>query len=84
VDTAVNAGVKKAVQLLQRAVGVKDDGIFGPVTKQAVLQADYGGLYRRLIAERIRFRGRIITIDPTQAKFAAGWANRDAEFVESA
>lgn len=81
-DTAVNFGVKGAVKLLQRAVGVKDDGVFGPVTKQAVVQADYAGIYRNLCAERIRFRGRIITSDPSQAKFAAGWANRDADFIE--
>ncbi len=82
VDTAVNFGVTGAVRLLQRAIGVKDDGVFGPLTKQAILQADFNGLYRRLCAERIRSRGHTITRDPSQAKFAFGWANRDAEFIE--
>ncbi len=83
-DTAVNFGVRGAVVLLQRAVGVKADGIFGPITKQACVQADFKGLYRNLCAERIRSRGHTITKDPTQAKFAWGWANRDAEFIERA
>lgn len=81
-DMAVNHGVTMATKLLQRAVGIRDDGVFGPVTKQAVAQADFNGLYRRLCAERVRFRGRIISGDPSQAIFAAGWANRDAIFIE--
>lgn len=103
VDTAVNHGVRGATMLLQRAVGVKDDGVFGPVTRQAVLSADFNGLYRNLIAERVRHRGAVVTTDykklladfpgltltqladrvrRLQAKFAHGWANRDADFIE--
>lgn len=97
-DMAVNHGPKKATQLLQRALGVKDDGIFGPITKQAAAQADFSGFYRGLVAERVRFYGRIIGDDyirlvkegvlkpehKCQAKFAAGWASRVAYFVEQA
>lgn len=35
-DAAVNSGVGRAIRLLQRAVGVDDDGAFGPATKAAV------------------------------------------------
>ena len=35
-DCAVNCGVAAAKKLLQRAVGVKDDGIIGPKTKIAI------------------------------------------------
>ena len=35
-DAAVNSGVSRAIRLLQRAVGVDDDGAFGGHTKAAV------------------------------------------------
>ena len=38
-DTAVNMGVGRAVRFLQHAVGERDDGEFGPLTREAVLAA---------------------------------------------
>lgn len=38
-------------------------------------------VYKYILQRRIRFYGRIITNNPSQAKYAAGWANRIAEFV---
>lgn len=84
VDMAVNHGMTGANKMLQRALGVADDGIIGPATKHAFdLQAGLNdhGLYYRTIAERIRFYGRLITNDRRQARFAAGWMNRVAEFL---
>ncbi|HEY7901322.1 MAG TPA: hypothetical protein VIC25_09070, partial [Caulobacteraceae bacterium] len=34
-DAAVNSGVAAGIRLLQTAVGVPSDGLFGPVTKAA-------------------------------------------------
>ena len=84
VDMSVNHGLKAAVKMLQRAVGTEDDGVLGPKTKDAVQAANYGQLYLRLCAERVRFYGRLITKNPSQSVFAAGWANRAAEFIEEA
>ena len=39
-DAAVNSGVGAAIKLLQTAVGVTDDGHFGPVTLAAVKAKD--------------------------------------------
>src|SRR6185312_2047049 len=39
-DMAVNGGPHRAAVLLQRAVGVTDDGRISPVTRQAVAAAD--------------------------------------------
>ena len=58
------------------------DGILGPVSLEAINRLDSDVLYRQLVAARCRFYGQIITRDPTQAVFAAGWANRIAEFIE--
>ena len=84
VDMSVNHGLKNAVKMLQRSVGVEDDGVFGEKSKAAVQAANYGQLYLRLCAERGRFYGRIITKDPSQSVFAKGWMNRLGEFIEQA
>jgi lysozyme family protein len=39
-DTAVNMGVDRAVKLFQRLAGVKEDGVFGPVTMAAAGRVD--------------------------------------------
>jgi lysozyme family protein len=82
IDCAVNHGVKPAVKLLQEAARVFTDGILGPNTLAAVNRMTAAVLYRRLCAARVRLYGQIITKNPTQAVFAAGWANRIADFIQ--
>lgn len=84
VDCAVNHGVLRAVKMLQHAAHVFTDGILGPNTIAAVNRMTPTALYRRLCAARVRLYGEIITKNPSQAVFAAGWANRAAEFIEGA
>lgn len=81
-DISVNSGPEAAVKMFQRALGVPPDGIFGAVTLSALLAADNRQLYYRLAAQRLRFLGQIITRNPSQAVFAAGWLNRVASFLE--
>jgi len=83
VDCAVNHGPRNAVKMLQEAAHVFADGVLGPKTEYAVNRMDASALYRRLCAERAKFYGRLITKDPSQAVFAAGWMNRLAEFISS-
>lgn len=82
VDSAVHHGIVGATKLLQRALGVPDDGVFGIVTEKASSVAAEEA-YRAMCAERVRLFGRIITGNPSQAVFAAGWMNRIAEFIEA-
>jgi len=93
VDMGVNHGVINAVKMIQRAVGVTDDGVFGPQSLAAVNSMNPAKGYRRIVGQRARFFGRIISRDPElarareagfdlQAEFASGWLNRIAEFVE--
>lgn len=84
VDCAVHHGPDRAARWLQQAAGVAVDGVVGPVTLAAVNGADGAHLYRQVLAERCRFYGRLITRDPSQAAFAAGWAARLAEFIQAA
>lgn len=84
VDMAVNHGPRNAVKLLQRALGVSDDGMVGEKTVAALGAMDAPSAYRKACAARVRFYGRIITNDPKQAVFAADWMDRVADFVELA
>ena len=84
VDAGVHSGPKRAVEWLQTALGVSADGVLGPRTRAALMSADPVVLYRRVLAARLRFLGRLITQDRRQAAFAAGWMNRLAEWVEGA
>jgi len=81
-DCLVHHGQGNAIKFLQEAVKVKVDGFLGPKTRAALAAAEPGDLYRGVLAARIRKFGRIITNDPTQSKFAAGWNDRAADFVE--
>ena len=82
-DAAVQFGARRAIQMLQRALGVEDDGIIGAVTREAMKNAGERAGLARFAAERVRAYGRTITDNPKLARFAAGWAKRAAEFVEA-
>jgi len=83
VDCGVNHGVSRAAKFLQRAAAVYVDGACGPKTLEQVNKSNAELLFRKVLAERIQFYGRLITRDPSQAVFAAGWMNRVAEFIEA-
>lgn len=79
IDFAVNSGHPAAIESLQRALGVRVDGILGPETRTAIDACDRYLTAGKLLAARLQFRGRIITTNPEKhAKQAKGWANRDA------
>jgi lysozyme family protein len=87
VDTAVNNGRGRAALWLQRAAGVMEDGIIGPVTLARVNGLfgrwvnDHPVVYYKLCAVRMKAYGALISQQHSQATFAAGWMNRLAEFV---
>ena len=70
-DMAVNAGPHRAVVLLQRALGVTDDGRIGPATREAVVNADPA----KLIANYTQAK-RAFYISLHQPRFTKGWLNR--------
>lgn len=71
-DFAVNSGPSRAVQHLQRIVGVKDDGHMGPKTLTAVMACDPEDLINRLCDSRLRFMRGL----KTWASFGKGWQAR--------
>ena len=74
-DAAVNHGVRPAVRMMQRALGVADDGVVGPVTIAAAQSvADVSGLLMRFHGHRLRLLADL----PTWPAFGRGWARRVA------
>lgn len=74
-DFAVNSGVQTAIRHLQRAVGVADDGHWGPVSQAAAKALETQDIVLRLNAERLEFMTRLNNW-PFHGK---GWARRIAQ-----
>lgn len=73
-DFAVNSGIETAVRAMQRALGVADDGHFGPMTVSAAHLMSESDQIMRLCAERLDFMRKL----KTWPQFGAGWAGRIA------
>lgn len=73
-DAAVNSGHVQAIKWLQRAAGVKDDGIVGPMTIKAAASVSPA----KYSATRLRF----MTDLKTWPTFGRGWARRIADNLE--
>lgn len=74
VALGINAGIPRAVKVLQQAAGVKEDGHLGPSTLNALrgvsnekIRAAVDGYYQRLVARR-----------PELGVFLKGWLKRSA------
>lgn len=70
-DMAINAGPHRAAILLQRALGVTDDGRIGPITRQAVANADPRALISTYTDKKRQFY-----LSLHQPRFTKGWLNR--------
>lgn len=71
-DGAVQHGVGPAVRLLQRALGVRADGIVGPETLRAAAMVPWGDVLVRYLALRERLYAGL----PHAAVYGLGWARR--------
>lgn len=54
-DAAINHGMFAATKMLQRVAKVKDDGVIGPVTINAVNNLDHNDVVMVFIAERLEY-----------------------------
>jgi len=77
-DFAVNAGVGRATRLLQRTVGVPEDGAFGPATLRALEAATPDAFVAGYSRGREGFYERLAARRPPLRKFLRGWLKRVA------
>lgn len=89
IDTGVLEGRETAIKMLQKSLGVKADGVFGPIT-QAALQSyeDTSFLKKTLIITRMHHLiGCVLadfsieTIKTTNLDNIHGWWNRVAAYI---
>lgn len=79
-DGAVNSGIGQAIRWLQRAVGVADDGVVGPLTLASInRENDTSAIRARYSGHRLDFMTRLSTWDV----FGKGWARRIAANLQS-
>tara|TARA_R110002020_G_scaffold36451_7_gene109617 strand:+ start:79 stop:831 length:753 start_codon:yes stop_codon:yes gene_type:complete len=71
-DFAVNAGPSRAIRTLQAELGVRVDGLVGPLTLAAVSKRGASGLIGALCDRRLSFLRRLSTF----AHFGRGWSTR--------
>lgn len=74
-DFAVNSGIETAVRKLQAAVGVADDGVWGPHTQAAAAAMSESDTIMRFVAERLDYWRKL----KKWADFGRGWAGRAAQ-----
>ena len=75
-DLAVNLGGGTAVKLLQRAVGVQDDGVLGPKTAAAVNSRPGPLVLEQLRTEAAQRYRNIVLAHPEWQEDLAGWLVR--------
>lgn len=75
-DAAIQHGGRKAIELLQRALMITDDGILGPNTMARAKAANGDQLAAGIIRERYDYYAAIVKHDPSQQRFQHGWENR--------
>lgn len=75
-DMGVNFGLRTAIALVQRIVGVNADGQLGPLTERAINAYDPQALMRELqLASLVRY-ARICRANLSQTAFLEGWVRR--------
>lgn len=79
-DFGVNAGVRRAIRMLQELLNVKVDGSIGPMTLAAANACDPTDMINRFAERRLGYYQSL----PTFATFGRGWTARVASVREEA
>lgn len=85
-DIGVNCGPRTGVKMLQQALnrlgaGVKEDGIVGPMTRDACNAYDLARINNELVDVRIKFYEQLASRRPKDRKFLSGWKKRAKSFL---
>lgn len=79
-DFAVNAGMQTAIRKLQSAIGVADDGHWGPRSAATLAAMYVPDVLMRFAAERLMFYSSL----SSWASFGKGWTRRVAQDLKYA
>ena len=79
-DFAINAGSNASRKMVQIAVGVNNDGIFGPATLKAIQNADAKDVLGRFTSAKIKFYQSLSNFDV----YGKGWLKRCADVQQIA
>lgn len=74
-DSAVNSGISQSLRFAQRALGVADDGYYGPHTLEAFRKTSETDFIMLFNAERLDFMRKL----KRWSRFGSGWAGRIAQ-----
>lgn len=74
-DHGVNAGTRTAVKLLQKVLGIEDDGSLGPTTTR-IANRYIGDLVEKYKTARQNYYLLLIDKNPKLEVFKKGWLNR--------
>ena len=79
-DFAINAGSSASRKMVQIAVGVNNDGVFGPATLKAIQNADAKDVLARFTAAKIKFYQSLSNFNV----YGKGWLKRCADVQQIA
>ncbi len=80
-DFGVTSGTLQPMKALQRALGLEDDGRYGPKTNSALLAYPWRLTNNALVAQRVQFYLGIVNDDAGQLPNLHGWVNRACQFI---
>ena len=83
VDAAVMSGAALPIKWLQEELGLKQDGILGPVTRLAIASVSPRALGLLFSARRAIFYSWLVQERPTDIANIEGWERRTMEFVST-
>ncbi len=75
-DISVNCGMSWGPKILQRALGVTDDGIVGPITIATANGTDTDDLLSHMVSNLDDHYEAIVAAHPGDQKFLSGWEKR--------
>lgn len=70
------------IKIPQRILGVKDDGVVGIKTLEAVNKQNPNKFLEKLYLARFNFLDGIVASNPSQKRFIKGWKNRMNDLVQ--
>lgn len=70
------------IKIPQRILGVKDDGVVGPKTLEALNAQNASVFLDKLYLARFNFLDGIVASNPSQKRFIKGWKNRMNDLIK--